>query len=228
MTGIILTAEAKATMIANLELELNARKEKLRAMCEAQCASLRSRLERRVNRIPAAKRQMPLVEFLAPPAPAPVKAASTKTAPSKATATKKAIAAAPTTQPAAATATRKGRAAPTTSKTTALATKPAPATKAAPKPAATKSAPKPTTTRGKKRGSDEMSSEDKENTAELDVPKKRARAPVSKAPAATTKTAPATRATRATSRQKTNPAQVLSPKNSNPRQKPAKPATRPR
>ncbi|KAF1359498.1 hypothetical protein EJ07DRAFT_120359 [Lizonia empirigonia] len=69
-----ITEEAKAAMLANFDLEINARKEKLRAMCEAQCASLRSRLERRVNRVPATKRQMPLIELLAPPPP-PVKSA---------------------------------------------------------------------------------------------------------------------------------------------------------
>ncbi len=76
-----ISAEAKAAMIANLQLEsecsflntkaaaddlfpVDARKEKLRAQCEAQCASLQSRLERRVNRIPAAKRQMLLADLL--------------------------------------------------------------------------------------------------------------------------------------------------------------------
>ncbi|KAF2847638.1 hypothetical protein T440DRAFT_470919 [Plenodomus tracheiphilus IPT5] len=64
-----LTAEAKAAMIANLQLELDARKEKLRAQCEAQCASLQSRLERRINRIPPSRRQNTLSEILAGPEP---------------------------------------------------------------------------------------------------------------------------------------------------------------
>jgi hypothetical protein len=232
-------------MIANLQLEIEARKEKLRAMCEAQCASLRSRLERRVNRIPAAKRQMMLVDFLAPSVPQPPKVATAKAAPTKATSTKAAPAKkalppvpAPAAAPAPAPAARKTRTAPATSRTATsreaskavLAPKdaPKPAPRAAARTAAPKAAPKTTATRGKKRGSDEMSSEDKENAAELDVPKKRARAAVQKAPAVS-KPVPTTRTTRAASRQKPAPSQVLSPKNSNPRQKPAaKPATRPR
>jgi hypothetical protein len=220
MSGPTLTVEAKASMIANLELErkclptdtssaianvrftVNARKEKLRAMCEAQCASLRSRLERRVNRVPATKRQMSLIELIAPSLPAP-KPAPVKAAPTKAAAAKKAPAPAPATRK-----TRTAPAAPTITK--------APA----PKPAVAKPAPKQTATRGKKRGSDEMSSEDKENAA-LDVPKKRVRAAVQKAPVAASKPA---------SRQKTAPAaaQILSPKNNNARQKPAKSSTRSR
>jgi hypothetical protein len=132
---------------------VNNRKEKLRAMCEAQCASLRSRLERRVNRVPATKRQMPLAELLAPPNLAP-KPTTAKAAPAKAAIPKKNAAPAP--------ATRKTRTAATT----------AAPTKTVAKPAATKPMPKQTTSRGKKRGSDEMSNEDKENAA-LDVPKKR-------------------------------------------------------
>ncbi|OAL07271.1 hypothetical protein IQ06DRAFT_372271 [Phaeosphaeriaceae sp. SRC1lsM3a] len=219
MNNITVSAQAKAAMIVNLELELKNRAEKLRAMCEAQCQSLRSRLERRVNRVPATKRQMPLVELLAPaapPAPAP-KPATTRAAP-KATTTKKAAAAATTT---AAPATRKTRTAPTTATTT---TKPA-------APKTTAATTKTTTTRqpaarGKKRGSDEMSSEDKENAA-LDVPKKRVRAPAQKEKAPVSK--PTTRTTRAASRQKPAAAQILSPKNNNARQKPtAKSSTRPR
>lgn len=191
-------------------------------MCEAQCASLRSRLERRVNRVPATKRQMPLIELLAPPpppvksAPAPVKAAPTKKAPG------------PAPAPA-----RKTRAAPATTTSRAGTVKEAP--KPAPKPAAkhtySKSAPKvPTITRGKKRSSDELASEDKENaTVDLAVPKKRVRAATTttKQPAVTKPAAPAARSTRAASR-KTAPAEVLSPKNNNARAKPATRSVRPR
>lgn len=208
-----LTAEAKAAMLANLQLELNARKEKLRAQCEAQCASLQSRLERRVNRIPATKRQMSLIDLLDASSmalAAPVKAATAKKA------------------PAPAPATRKPRTTPTTTTTSRPA---APATKAmATAPAGKATLTKePKATRAKKRNSDELSSEDKENAAELAVPKKRARAATHK-PAAATKTAPTTRTTRAASRTKAVPAQVLSPKNdnANARSKPAARSTRPR
>ncbi|KAF2869373.1 hypothetical protein BDV95DRAFT_620617 [Massariosphaeria phaeospora] len=64
MSRLVLTAEAKATMRANLELELATRREKLVAMCDAQCASLQSRLERRINRVPANKRHMNIMTFI--------------------------------------------------------------------------------------------------------------------------------------------------------------------
>ncbi|KAH7379298.1 hypothetical protein DE146DRAFT_741068 [Phaeosphaeria sp. MPI-PUGE-AT-0046c] len=219
MNNITMTAEAKAAMITNLELELKNRAEKLRAMCAAQCASLRSRLERRVNRVPATKRQMPLVELLAPAPPAPAsKPATTRAAP-KAAATKKAAAAATTTTTTTAPPARKTRTAPTTATITSTKA-------AAPKAATTRTTTKQPISRGKKRGSDEMSSEDKENAA-LDVPKKRVRAPAPKEKAPVSK--PTTRTTRAASRQKAAPAQILSPKNNNARQKPAaKSSTRPR
>ncbi|KAH8733051.1 hypothetical protein GQ44DRAFT_17825 [Phaeosphaeriaceae sp. PMI808] len=122
MNGITLTSEAKTAMIANLQLELEARKEKLRAMCEAQCASLRSRLERRVNRVPATKRDMPLVELLAPK-PTVTKAETTTVKSVKEAPTK--VTKAPVTRkpaPAPAPATRRTRApATTTSKAVAPA-----------------------------------------------------------------------------------------------------------
>ncbi|KAF2831580.1 hypothetical protein CC86DRAFT_366919 [Ophiobolus disseminans] len=202
MDGITLTAEAKSAMIANLELEMNARIEKLRAACEAQCASLRSRLERRVNRVPATKRHLPLASLLAPAATVTI----SKPAPTKAATAKKPSPPMVTANP------------------TARKTRPPPASK----PAATVAvAPRlRTAKRSAKRTSDELSSEDKENS--LAVPKKRVRtAPQKPAPVATSK-APAARTTRATSRQKPAPAQILSPKNNNARQKPAKTNTRPR
>lgn len=209
MDGITLSEEAKATMIANLQLEskslfptnfpsflltllVNARIEKLRAMCDAQCASLRSRLERRVNRVPANKRQTPIIELISPSIPEPKAAIVKKFAP--------------------ATATRKTRTAAAPTKV--VATKPAPA-----KPATKQ------TTRGKKRSSDEISSEDKENA--LAVTKKRVRTAAAPKPAPTTK-APAPRTTRAASKQKPAAVQILSPKNNNARQKTTKSATRPR
>lgn len=190
-------------------------------MCEAQCASLRSRLERRVNRVPATKRQMPLIELLAPPpptkpAPAPVKATPIKKAP------------VPAPAPA-----RKTRAAPatTTSKPATIKELPKPVPKPATKHTYSKSAPKvPTIPRGKKRSSDELASEDKENaSADLAVPKKRVRAATTttKQPIASKPAAPAGRSTRAASR-KTAPAEVLSPKNNNARAKPATRSVRPR
>ncbi|KAF9699693.1 hypothetical protein EKO04_002524 [Ascochyta lentis] len=218
-----ITEEAKAAMLANFDLEISARKEKLRAMCEAQCASLRSRLERRVNRVPATKRQMPLIELLAPPPP-PAKAVP---APVKAPA-KKASAPALAPPPA-----RKTRAAPATTTSRPATAKEAP--KPAPKPASkhtySKSAPKASTmTRGKKRSSDEIAGEDKENaSADLAVSKKRVRAATTttKQPVVSKPTAPAARSTRAASR-KTAPAEVLSPKNNNSRAKPATRSVRPR
>ncbi|KAF1839921.1 uncharacterized protein K460DRAFT_360304 [Cucurbitaria berberidis CBS 394.84] len=211
-----LTAEAKAAMVANLQLEIAARQEKLRAQCEAQCASLRSRLERRVNRIPPTKRQMLLVDLLDASLPA-AKPTLAKTAPAN-------------KAPAPAPATRKTRTVPPATSSRSAAPK------EEPKPAVAKTAPKPTitkemkSTRGKKRGSDEVSSEDKENAAELAVPKKRVRTATTKAPAAA-KPAATTRTTRAASRTKTAPTQVLSPKNNNAnaRSKPAAArSTRPR
>ncbi|KAF1975829.1 hypothetical protein BU23DRAFT_566487 [Bimuria novae-zelandiae CBS 107.79] len=188
-----LTSEARAAIRANLELELKARGEKLVAMCEAQVASLRSRLERRVNRIPNSKRHMSLVELLDPAPNVPTK-------PTRSSPAKKEAASAPVHAPApgrtaAQSAVRKTRAAPA---------------KTAPK-----TAPK-ATTRGKKRPSDDG---DKENE-ELSVPKKRAKAtakPMGSAPALAP--AAAARSTRAASK-KGGPsatAQVLSPKPNNSR-----------
>jgi hypothetical protein len=217
-------------MIANLELEsmsflpisLGLSLTRLRSqnspgkVTRAVRGTMRSRLERRVNRIPTTRRQMPLVELLTPailaPKPAPTKSvASTKAAP-----TKKAPASATISTTTTATAkTRTARANTAPSKSTAA------------KPVASKPAAKPTTlTRGKKRSSDELSSEDKENAA-LEVSKKRVRAPAQKPAAPATKPATA-RTTRAASRQKTAPTQVLSPKNNNARQKPTKTNTRQR
>ncbi len=199
-------------------------------MCEAQCASLRSRLERRVNRVPATKRQLPLVELLAPPpppqskpAPAPVKAAPAKKVP-----TKKAPAVAPAPALAPAPKTRAAPAATTSRPGTAKGA-PKATTKPIAKHAASKSVPT-TSMRGKKRSSDEAASEDKENVSvDLAVPKKRARAATTttKQSAVPKPTAPAARSTRAASR-KTAPADVLSPKNNNSRTKPSTRSVRPR
>jgi hypothetical protein len=187
-------------------------------MCEAQCASLRSRLERRINRVPAIKRQMPLVELLAPVAPVSKPAPTKAAAATKSAATKKAPALAP--------ATRKTRAAAPANNVISTTTK-ATVTKAT-VPVAN-AGPKHTAVRAKKRTSEEMSSEDKENAA-LEVPKKRVRGAVQKAPVPASKPAATTRTTRAASRQKVVPAAaILSPKNNNARQKPAKSTTtRPR
>ncbi|KAF1932170.1 uncharacterized protein M421DRAFT_416897 [Didymella exigua CBS 183.55] len=227
-----ITEEAKAAMLANFELEFNARKEKLRAMCEAQCASLRSRLERRVNRVPATKRHMPLIELLAPPpppaakpAPAPTKAATTKKAPTK----KAAPASVPVHALAPPAKIRAAAATTTASRPTTVKAAPAPKPTTKSRHAPSKSVPT-TSTRGKKRSSDEATSEDKENVSiDLAVPKKRVRAAttVSKQPVVPKPAAPAARSTRAASR-KTAPAEVLSPKNNNTRAKPSTRSVRPR
>ncbi|KAF1912239.1 hypothetical protein BDU57DRAFT_357199 [Ampelomyces quisqualis] len=207
--------EQREVVIRNMKLELAARVEKLRAMEAAQRASMKARMERRVNRIPATLRNMTLRELLTPPSPEPAEPAYA--APTVAAITKQRTAVSVGAAPAPAPATRKTRAAPTA---TAI-TKTAPAAKTT-----TKTASKPATTRTKKRSSDEMSSEDKENA--LDVPKKRVRG-AQKAPAPTKSTAPTTRTTRAASRHKAAPSQILSPKtNNSTRQKPAKAITRPR
>ena len=184
-------------------------------MAAAQCASLRSRLERRVNRVPASKRELLLVDLLAPPPPTPAPAPPAKSAPAKVAPTK----ATSKTVPVSAPAARKPRPALATASQKALSK---PGTTAA-KPVSAKDAK---SARAKKRGSDEISSEDKENAAEnaveLAVAKKRVRAATLKQPAVT-KPASTGRATRAASR-KTVPAgakEVLSPKNSNTKQKPA-------
>lgn len=147
-------------------------------MCEAQCASIRSRLERRVNRVPTNKRKIKLIEVLEP-APAPQKLAQVRK--------EKEPAPAPALNP--------------------RRTRPVPAAAAAP---AFKTTAK--VVRGVKRTSDDISAEDKENNAELTIPKKRAKA----VPAP----ARATRTTRAASK-KVDPApQVLSPKTNNSRPAP--------
>lgn len=209
-------------------------------MCEAQCASLRSRLERRVNRVPATKRQMPLIELLAPPpppqpkpAPALVKAAPAKKAPTKKAAAAAAAAAAMAAPAPALAPAPKTRAAPTTAASRVATAKAAPkpaAAKPVVKHAASKSVPT-ASMRGKKRTSDEATSEDKENVSiDLAVPKKRVRAATTtaKQPAIPkAAAAPAARSTRAASR-KTAPADVLSPKNNNSRAKPSTRSVRPR
>lgn len=159
-----LTDEAKAAMIANLQLEgknepflhsfqpspwliplpVNARKEKLRAQCEAQCASLQSRLERRVNRIPLTKRQALLLELYAVAGPsssapqatiAPAKVVKSTTQ-KKTAASRGRVAAAPATSKRVATAA----AAATTTTSTTRATRAAARTREvlSPKPNGTR------------------------------------------------------------------------------------------
>jgi hypothetical protein len=234
-----MTAEAKASLIKNFELEskyclylrsfesslicpVEARRQKLRGMAAAQCASLRSRLERRVNRVPASKRELLLVDLLAPPPPTPAPAPPAKSVPTKAAPTKASAKTAPVPAPAPAPATRRPRSALATASQKAVSK----STTTTSKPTSAKDAK---SARTKKRGSDEISNEDKENAAELEVSKKRVRAATLKQPAVT-KPASTGRATRAASR-KTAPAsanQVLSPKNSNTKQKPATRSVRPR
>lgn len=169
-------------------------------MCEAQVASLRSRLERRVNRIPNSKRSMSLVELLDPPSNVPAKVMRSSPA-KKETAPAPVLAPVPVRAPVQ-PAVRK--------------------TKAAPPKAAPRAVSK--ATRGKKRPSDDG---DKENE-ELNVPKKRAKAttkPAASAQPAASAPAPASRSTRAASKKggPIVPSQVLSPKPNN-----SRPATRTR
>jgi hypothetical protein len=181
-------------------------------MAEAQCASLLSRLERRVNRVPASKRNANIDAFFNPY---------------------------DIMEPEAKEAAQKTRrrsalyeALDDTTPNTEELPAPAPAKKAPTKKAATtsKAPTKPrhapsksvptTSTRAKKRSSDEANtapSDDKENVSGgLGANKKRVRAATttSKKVVATKPVAPATRSTRAASR-RTAPADVLSPKNEN-------------
>jgi len=219
-----ITAEAKANMLTNLQIEIDSRTEKLRAQCDAQCASMQSRLERRVNRIPVVTRQTTLLQLLKVSAPAPpvvVAAPPAKPAP-----TKKATA----------TATRKARTAAPTNAATGSSSRPASSLEERVKPVAKATKPTPAyakatkNTRAKKRSSDEMSGEDKagedkENT-DLPVPKKRTRT-IARKPSAPTATV---RSTRAASRTKpAAAAHVLSPKtNAANVRKPAARSARPR
>ncbi|KAJ6282657.1 hypothetical protein J3E71DRAFT_380097, partial [Bipolaris maydis] len=217
-----LTAEAKANMLANLQIELNSRIEKLRAQCEAQCASMQSRLERRVNRIPIVTRQTTLANLLK--ASAPVQPITAPAPPTKVTTTTATTTTATTTTAATkktagtGTAGRKPRNAVPSAPSSRPASSPEVRIKSTSNPKTTKTVPtyaKATkTARAKKRSSDEMSGEDKENS-ELPVPKKRTR---NVAPKAATEKAEktatgTTRSTRAGSRTKpTSGGHVLSPK----------------
>lgn len=58
------TASQKQVLIDNLQLEITERARKLRAQYAVQCADLRSRIERRVNRIPTAVRKMTMAELM--------------------------------------------------------------------------------------------------------------------------------------------------------------------
>ncbi|KAF2750925.1 hypothetical protein M011DRAFT_483824 [Sporormia fimetaria CBS 119925] len=170
MSRAPISAEAKASMKANLEIEVAARKEKLLAMCEAQCASLRSRLERRVNRVPSNKRTIKLIDILEPPV-------APKAAPARKM--KEPV-------PAPALNGRRVRPAPPTAVSSQAST-----IKLAPKPAP-RAASK--ATRALKRASDEISADDKENNTELAVPKKRVKA-AAPAPRATRATRAASKKT---------------------------------
>ncbi|EMD63314.1 hypothetical protein GGP41_005315 [Bipolaris sorokiniana] len=221
-----LTAEAKGNMLANLQIELNSRIEKLRAQCEAQCASMQSRLERRVNRIPVVTRQTTLANLLK--ASAPVRLITAPAPPTKVTDTT-----AITTTTTTTAATKKTVGTGTAGRKPRNAVPSAPSSRPASSPEVrikststnktinTKAVPtyaKATkTARAKKRSSDELSGEDKENS-ELPVPKKRTRNVAPKAAtekvekAEKTTTTGTTRSTRAGSRTKPAGGHVLSPK----------------
>ncbi|KAH7123919.1 hypothetical protein B0J11DRAFT_530223 [Dendryphion nanum] len=228
-----LSDEAKATIRANLELELNARKEKLLAMCEAQVASLRSRLERRINRVPTNKRNMKIMDLINASVPAkPTAAKKEAVAPAPAN-TRRARPAAQTAPPAAAPAPRAApvsASAPAPRRVTSKTTTTAKQTTTTAKTVVAKP------TRGVKRTSDEISGEDKENSGDMGRPlpklrmAKRVKAPTTTA--TTTTAAPATtrpaRATRAASKKVDVAPQVLSPKTNNARPAPQTRTRRPR
>lgn len=181
-------------------------------MAEAQCASLLSRLERRVNRVPASKRSASIAAFFNPydiMEPEAKEAARNKKRRSALYDSLDDKTPDIEEQPAPAPAKK----AP--AKKTATASK----VPAKPRHAPSKSVPT-ASTRTKKRSSDEANtapSDDKENVSGgLAANKKRVRAATttSKKVVATKPVAPATRSTRAASR-KTAPADVLSPKTEN-------------
>ena len=60
-----ITESQKQALIDNLQLEITERARHLRAHYALQCADLRSRVERRVNRIPIAMRKMKMGELMA-------------------------------------------------------------------------------------------------------------------------------------------------------------------
>ena len=177
-------------------------------MCDAQVASLRSRLERRVNRVPLKLRKVKLSAFIEA---------------SNHTSTEFATRPAQIQKPVPAPVIRKTRPAP--------APMPKPSAKPAPKTATATTiksisveAPRPVMkfSRGAKRSSNEISTDDKENTnsEELHVPKKRAKATAPPAPAPATTAARPTRSTRAASKKVPPTTQVLSPKTNNARPAP--------
>ncbi|RMZ77998.1 hypothetical protein DV737_g4076, partial [Chaetothyriales sp. CBS 132003] len=59
------TEAQKQALIDNLQLEIDERARRLRAHYALQCADLRSRIERRINRIPIAMRNMTMGEVMA-------------------------------------------------------------------------------------------------------------------------------------------------------------------
>jgi hypothetical protein len=175
------------------------------------CASLRARLERRVNRVPATIRTTTLAELLAPPT-------STDHVPPLPSVT--------STKPPGPVQAKPKKAAAVAAPARTMRNAPAPATKkATTKMATTPPCNLPANLKAKKRTSGEISGDDdKENPTVM--PKKRVRA----AQGVKAATSAPTRTTRAASRSK--PEQILSPKNANSRAKaakaPAKTTHRPR
>lgn len=189
-------------------------------MAEAQCASLLSRLERRVNRVPASKRATNISDFfnpldiMEPDIKEAVQKNKRRSALYDALSDNN-----PDIEEQPQVAPAPAKKAPTTKK--APAKKTATASKPPPKPRHAPSKSVPTTsTRAQKRNSDEANittSDDKENVSGgLVASKKRVRAATttSKNVVANKPVAPATRSTRAASR-KTAPGDILSPKNEN-------------
>ncbi|KAJ4406681.1 hypothetical protein N0V91_004371 [Didymella pomorum] len=204
----------KTSLLANFELEVAARRKKLQQMADAQCASLLSRLERRVNRVPMSRRNKKFSELFNPYDIMEPEARAAADITRRRSALYEELADTPEEPPAPPPAKK----APTKK---AATTSKAP-TK--PRHAPSKSAPTASlatsSTRAKKRSSDEANStpsDDKENVAgSTGANKKRARAATTTAKnvAANKPAAPAARATRAASR-RTAPGDILSPKNEN-------------
>ena len=208
MAQLTLSTGAKATMRANLELERKSislpsteyqiltpckvknRREKLLSMVEAQVSSLKSRLERRVNRVPLRQRKTAMSTYTQAQSQQ-----STRSAP----------------VPKMVAPVLKSGTAPKGSRKpipTMTVVAPIKSTRPAFNTMPAKIQYKPTAP-AKKRTSDEIS-DNKENGGDLQVPKKRAK---------TANAAPApsrpVRATRAASKKITAPAQILSPKTVN-------------
>ncbi|KAJ9497246.1 hypothetical protein H2202_007403 [Exophiala xenobiotica] len=78
-----ITQSQKQALIDNLQLEVTERARQLRAGYALQCADLRARIERRVNRIPLSLRKMTMGELMAQHEAAQNPQSTTRTSPAK-------------------------------------------------------------------------------------------------------------------------------------------------